>query len=68
MRRFGGENRTERKQTIIEKVVKFFEKYFGLFGSKEDDDEITYVDNENIEDYLMVAEDEEEYKIEDNKE
>ena len=30
MRRFGGGNRNERKQTIIEKVLKFFEKYFGL--------------------------------------
>ena len=30
MRRFGGGNRTERKQTIINKVLKFFEKYFGL--------------------------------------
>lgn len=68
MRRFGGGNRTERKQTIIEKVVKFFEKYFGLFGSKEDDDEITYVANEYKEDPLMAAEDSEEYKIEDNNE
>jgi len=30
MRRFGGGNRNERKQTIIGKVLKFFEKYFGL--------------------------------------
>lgn len=30
MRRFGEGNRNERKQTIIEKVLKFFEKYFGL--------------------------------------
>ena len=30
MRRFGGGNRTERKQTIIDKVLKFFEKYFGI--------------------------------------
>lgn len=30
MRRFGGSNRNERKQTIIEKVLKFFEKYFGI--------------------------------------
>ena len=30
MRRFGGGNRNERKQTIINKVLKFFEKYFGL--------------------------------------
>ena len=30
MRRFGGGNRTERKQTIIEKIQKFFEKYLGI--------------------------------------
>ena len=30
MRRFGGGNRTERKQTIIDKILKFFEKYFGI--------------------------------------
>lgn len=30
MRRFGGSNRNERKQTIIERILKFFEKYFGI--------------------------------------
>lgn len=30
MRRFGGSNRNERKQTIIERIMKFFEKYFGI--------------------------------------
>ena len=30
MRRFGGGNRTERKQTIVEKIMKFFEKFFGI--------------------------------------
>ena len=30
MRRFGGGNRTERKQNIIDKILKFFEKYFGI--------------------------------------
>lgn len=30
MRRFGGGNRNERKQSIIEKILKFFEKYFGI--------------------------------------
>jgi type I restriction enzyme R subunit len=28
--RFGDENRTSRKQSIIEKLLKYFEKYFGL--------------------------------------
>ena len=30
MRRFGGGNRTKKKQTIIGKIKKFFEKYFGI--------------------------------------
>lgn len=30
MRRFGGGNKNERKQTIIGKILKFFEKYLGL--------------------------------------
>lgn len=30
MRRFGGGNKAERKQNIIEKILKFFEKYFGI--------------------------------------
>lgn len=63
MRRFGGGNKAERKQTIIEKVLKFFEKYFGLVDVKEDYGETTYkvYDNEDTE-LLMVAEDKEEYK------
>jgi len=38
MRRFGGGNRTERKETIIEKIKKFFEKYFGIWKSKNEDE------------------------------
>ena len=30
MRRFGGGNRAEKKENIIVKVKKFFEKYFGI--------------------------------------
>lgn len=30
MSRFGGGNRTKKKQTIIERIQKFFEKYFGI--------------------------------------
>ena len=30
MSRFGGGNRTAKKQTVIEKIQKFFEKYFGI--------------------------------------
>lgn len=33
MRRFGGGNRTEKKQTIIDKILKFFEKYFNITHS-----------------------------------
>lgn len=28
--RFGGRNRTKKKQTVIEKIKNFFEKYFGI--------------------------------------
>ena len=38
--RFGGGNRTEKKQTIIEKIKAFFEKYFGIgrsFKASEED-------------------------------
>ena len=30
MSRFGGGNRTKKKQTIIEKIQRFFDKYFGI--------------------------------------
>lgn len=42
MRRFGGENRNERKQTIIGKILKFFEKYFGINNTDTDNDAIEY--------------------------
>lgn len=57
MRRFGGGNRAERKESIIEKIKKFFEKYFGIWNS----------DNNNEDDtgsLAMVAEEGEEYKHE----
>jgi len=31
--RFGGGNREQKKQGIIEKLKAFFEKYFGIGGS-----------------------------------
>lgn len=63
MRRFGGGNRTERKETIIEKIKKFFEKYFGLLGSKQsDEDDFTYSTSEESEELLQVAEESEKYK------
>ena len=57
MRRFGGGNRNERKQTIIEKILKFFEKYFGVFDNKE----TKYSEDEEYNNVTMVAEDEEKY-------
>ena len=64
MRRFGGGNRTEKKQTIIDKIKKFFEKYFGLENSTTEDDEIVYdvTDDEGNEYLDMVVEDGEKYK------
>ena len=32
MKRFGGGNKAEKKETIIEKVKKFFEKYSGIWS------------------------------------
>lgn len=32
MRRFGGGNRQEKKQRIIAELLKFFEKYFGVYS------------------------------------
>ena len=40
--RFGGGNRAKKKQTIIEKLKAFFEKYFGIgssFKSQDTNDE-----------------------------
>lgn len=63
MRRFGDNNRAEKKQTIIDKLKKFFEKYFGISDSKEDNENIIYSTNDEIE-TLKVAEDGEWYKTE----
>ena len=65
MRRFGGGNRAEKKQTIIDKIKKFFEKYFGINSSNEDgNNDIQYdiTDEENKNNLAMVAEEGEEYK------
>ena len=52
---------TERKQNIIKKILKFFEKYFGLNIKTREDDEYEYNIDE-IQDYNeMVAEDDEDY-------
>ena len=36
--RFGGGNRAQKKQTIIDKLKAFFEKYFGIGRSFKNDD------------------------------
>ena len=66
MRRFGGGNRAEKKENIIVKVKKFFEKYFGLGTADKNDDGFEYkvTDEEEGYDLNMVAEEGEEYKHE----
>ena len=66
MRRFGGGNRAEKKENIIVKVKKFFEKYFGLGTADKNDDGFEYkvTDEEESYDLSRVAEDGEEYKHE----
>lgn len=63
MRRFGGGNRVEKKENIIVKVKKFFEKYFGLGTVDKNDDEFEYSVTDDEEDYNldMVAEEGKEY-------
>lgn len=59
MRRFGGGNRAEKKENIIVKVKKFFEKYFGL-RVDQDNDKSIYL-SQDKEEYLMAAVDSEKY-------
>ena len=65
MRRFGGGNRAEKKENIIIKVKKLFEKYFGLGTADKNDDGFEYkvTDEEESYDLNMVAEEGEEYKL-----
>lgn len=64
MRRFGGGNRAKKKENIIVKVKKFFEKYFGLGTADKNDDGFEYkvTNEEESYDLNMVAEEGEEYK------
>jgi len=66
MSRFGGGNRTEKKENIIVKVKKFFEKYFGLGNPDKNDDEFEYkvTDEEENDNFNIAADDGEEYKDE----
>lgn len=59
MRRFGGDNKTKRKQTIIEKISKFFEKYFGISNSENESEDYKYKSDMESTEYYKVAEDNE---------
>ena len=61
MRRFGGDNKTKRKQTIIEKISKFFEKYFGISNSENESEDYKYKSDMESKEYYKVAEDNEIY-------
>jgi len=61
MRRFGGDNKTERKQNIIAKISKFFEKYFGISNSENESENYKYKSDMESEEYYKVAEDNEIY-------
>ena len=65
MRRFGGGNRAEKKENIIVKVKKFFEKYFGLGTADKNDDGFEYKVTNEEESYNLsrVAEDGEKYRL-----
>ena len=65
MRRFGGGNRAEKKENIIVKVKKFFEKYFGLGTADKNDDGFEYRVTDEEESYNLsrVAEDGEKYRL-----
>lgn len=60
--RFGGGGRATKKQTVIDKLKAFFEKYFGLgintFSEDEEEAAYPYADENEL---LMVAEDTTEY-------
>ena len=64
LRRFGGGNRSERKQTIIQKVSKFFEKYFGIVNVEDEKEDLYYVaeDSEPYEALMVAEHTENEYK------
>lgn len=65
MRRFGGGNRAEKKENIIVKVKKFFEKYFGLGTADKNDEGFEYKVTDEEEGYNLsrVAEEGEKYRL-----
>ncbi|UEA31534.1 type I restriction endonuclease subunit R, EcoR124 family [Granulicatella elegans] len=57
--RFGGGNRTTKKQGVIEKLKSFFEKFFGVGGSFTADTPkvLNYADSSSKQALMMVADD-----------
>ena len=57
--RFGGGNRTTKKQGVIEKLKSFFEKFFGVGGSFTTDTPkvLNYADSSSKQALMMVADD-----------
>ncbi len=67
--RFGGSGRAEKKQTIIDKLRAFFEKYFGVGSSfsaeeKTEPDNISYIHDIPEDSMPMAAEETAEYRKE----
>ena len=58
--------RLKKKNKVIEKILNFFDKFFSITSSSSPKNEVTYIvsDEKGDEQYLMVAEGEEEYKKE----
>ena len=58
--RFGGSNRAKKKETVIEKLKAFFEKFFGVvvswFTSTDTGNNVEYECHTNSEDKLKAAE------------
>ena len=67
MSRFGGCNKAEKKETIIEKIKRFFEKYFGLSITGDESNNILHEEIENYDCELMVAEESEKYETKEQK-
>ena len=57
--RFGGGDRTTKKQGVIEKFKSFFERFFGVGGSftTNEPNTVNYADVVSNKSLLMVAED-----------
>ena len=61
--------RLKKKNKVIEKILNFFDKFFSITSGSSLKNEKTYIvsDERENEQYLMIAEDKEEYKYDDKK-